>query len=238
MSSCKLDLLDDTFTMRDIDLRMMLRKRFEADHAGDAGTLVLEELGLCQHLSRVDFAVVNGELSGYEIKSDSDTLRRLPGQQSVYDRVFDRLVIVCTTRHLPEIRKIIPRWWGIYVVDTRNQECPLRVARKPRRNPNVDPRAVVQLIWRDEAIELLARVGHSGGVSRSTVDVLWERLVLSCNREDLCRMVRDTLKARVRWRSGPPSESGGGSSRRPAKSLHCRAHPVLLRIPQYSCLPN
>lgn len=49
----------------------------------DADTLVVDELDLCG-LTRVDVAVVNGHLSGFEIKGSTDSLRRLPGQVAVY----------------------------------------------------------------------------------------------------------------------------------------------------------
>ena len=64
----------DRKKMRDVDVRQSLRRALSAEHAGDAGTLIIEELGLCQHDSRIDVAAVNGELNGFEIKSDSDTL--------------------------------------------------------------------------------------------------------------------------------------------------------------------
>src|SRR6187402_1509374 len=57
----------------DPDVRALLREYLEDVHKG-SDTRLLEELGLCQGDVRVDVAVVNGELSGYEIKSPSDTL--------------------------------------------------------------------------------------------------------------------------------------------------------------------
>lgn len=66
--------------MRDRDVRQALHRKVLKEHHGDADTLVLDELGLRHGTCRVDIAVVNGYLHGYEIKSDSDTLERLPAR--------------------------------------------------------------------------------------------------------------------------------------------------------------
>ncbi len=65
--------------MRDRDVRQALRRKVLRDHIGDSSTLVLDELGLRHGTCRVDIAVVNSLLHGYEIKSDADNLARLPG---------------------------------------------------------------------------------------------------------------------------------------------------------------
>jgi len=63
--------------MRDIDVRRKLRVEVERSHECEFDTLIVEELGLCQGIARVDLAVVNGSVHRYEIKSESDTLTRL-----------------------------------------------------------------------------------------------------------------------------------------------------------------
>ena len=57
--------------------------------------------------------MVNGEFSGFEIKSDVDSLQRLPGQIAAFASVFDRVSLVTTDRHLADVKKVIPSWWGI-----------------------------------------------------------------------------------------------------------------------------
>ena len=65
--------------MRDVDIRRALRTRVrDSDDMKEA--LVVDELGLCQGRARIDLAVVNSSLHGYEIKSERDTLR--PTSQS------------------------------------------------------------------------------------------------------------------------------------------------------------
>jgi len=66
--------------MNDAQIRIATKRALFAQHMGDAETVILEELGIQHGLSRIDLAVVNGELNGFELKSDKDTLARLPEQ--------------------------------------------------------------------------------------------------------------------------------------------------------------
>ncbi len=85
--------------MRDSDVRKALHSRVLRDHHNDPNTLVLNELGLRHGACRVDVAVVNGSLHGYELKSDMDTLERLPAQVGLYGKVLDKATLVVGARH-------------------------------------------------------------------------------------------------------------------------------------------
>ncbi len=94
--------------MRDRDVRMALHHKVLMDHHEDSNTLVLDELGLRHGICRVDIAVVNSYLHGYEIKSDADTLERLPSQISVYSAVLDRVTLVVGKTHISQSRGCNP----------------------------------------------------------------------------------------------------------------------------------
>lgn len=85
--------------MYDADIRRSLRSKVEAIHKDDPTTTIVDELGLRQGEVRVDLAVVNGVLKGYEIKSLADTLRRLPTQVSIYSQILDYASIVLAEEH-------------------------------------------------------------------------------------------------------------------------------------------
>jgi hypothetical protein len=90
--------------MHDQDVRRSLRAEMNLRHASDPDTLVLEEFGLCQGSARIDVAVVNGSIHGYEIKSERDTLARLPSQRAVYSRALDYVTVVVADSHLKSTR--------------------------------------------------------------------------------------------------------------------------------------
>lgn len=66
---------------------------------------------------RADFLVVDKRSHAYEIKSDFDSLGRLPEQISDYVCTFDFVSVVTTDRHLRSVRSIVPSKVGLSVFD-------------------------------------------------------------------------------------------------------------------------
>lgn len=187
---------------RDIDIRLQLHINLKQEHLNDFDTLIIDELGLCQGDARVDVAVVNGSIHGYEIKSDSDTLERLPGQIDVYNKVLDSVTIVTGKCHSEGILKLVPEWWGIEIAEKTNEnEIEFSLLRREIPNPQIDPYSLVQLLWRDEALDLLRRFELEKGYVSKPRNKIWEKLVESFSLEDLKYYVREQLKLRKNWRA-------------------------------------
>jgi hypothetical protein len=187
--------------VRDSDIRRSLRVEVRRLYANDPDALIVDELGLSQGDARVDLAVVNGSLHGYEIKSDFDTLRRLPSQCNVYGRTLDFVTIVVSAKHAKAIRAIIPRWWGIWtVVRPSAERVEFRQVRAPRHNVGVSAAAVAELLWRDEVLEELAARALARGLRAKPRRELWQRLATSLPLTELCAVVRERLKRREHWR--------------------------------------
>lgn len=65
--------------------------------------------------ARLDLGhIVDGSWVGYEIKSDVDTLKRLPLQVEEFDR-YHQMVLVLTSKHRAAATALVPSWWGILV---------------------------------------------------------------------------------------------------------------------------
>jgi len=190
--------------MRDSDIRQVVISDLGRKYESDTDTVIIEELGLCQGEARVDIAVVNGLIHGFEIKSDQDTLKRLPGQAVIYNRVLDSVSLVVGSKHLDEALRVVPKWWGVVEAKKSERDIVLQEIRANRKNPALDPEAIIQLIWRDEAINVLRKRGlHRGYVSK-TKWILWERIIEKLSLNELKEEVRSTLKSRGNWRSGQP----------------------------------
>jgi|SRR5579883_1403845 len=198
--------------MRELDIRTALRDSLRAEHAGDPDTAVIDELGLCQGKARVDMAVVNGSLHGYEIKSEKDKLNRLPGQRDVYNRCFDTMTLVAAGSHLREARSIIPKWWGIVRPIGIDGRVEFRSVRRARSNPTLVAEAVVQLLWREEALAVLTSLGLAKGLRGKSRKALWATLVGALSLTDLKSQVRTAIKTRGDWRSESRRVRGSGSS--------------------------
>jgi hypothetical protein len=186
-----------TRDLADSDIRPALRLRLLAQHAREADSVILEELGLCRGQVRVDLAVVNGLLHGYEIKSDRDSLRRLSGQVDVYGRVLDRATLVVGERHLSESLEIVPIWWGILRMEPMYRSPRFKTVRRGRRNPGRDPRSLVELLWLDDAVAMLERRQAARGIKGKPRRAVWDRVCEHFDVEEIATEVRARLKARA-----------------------------------------
>lgn len=198
--------------MRDYEIRLALKGRLNEAHADEPETRIIEELGLRQGSFRADLAVVNGSLHGYEIKSDRDNLDRLPRQGGAYADCFDEATLVVGPRLVKAATAAIPEWWGVLLARPAEGGVALDVAREPARNPGVRPEAVVELLWRDEALAALRGLGAAAGLSQRPRRALWDALLEAVDGDELGRIVRRAIKARGDWRAEMRRARGNDSS--------------------------
>ena len=188
--------------MKDSNIREVILGNLARKYKSDPDTIIFEELGLCQGEARIDIAVVNSSIHGFEIKSDHDTLKRLSDQSKIYSSSLDYVTLVVVNRHLDQALKVIPPWWGIMVPEEKSGKITLKKKRKGRLNPTLDPFAVVQLLWRDEAFEALQKSGLHRGLANKPRTILWNKLAEHLPINELLELVRTILKSRENWRSG------------------------------------
>ncbi len=182
---------------RDAGVRPALRAYLDHQQLASPDTTLIEEPGLCQGLARIDLATVDGVLHGYEIKSNRDRLSRLASQAESYSRVFDRVTLVVGTKHLKAALQLVPRWWGVLLVRGGIEGVLLDPFRPAAENPGQDPRALVELLWRDEALELLALHNAAAGVRSKPRPAVWDRV---CEVLDLTQ-IRSAVRYRLRTRA-------------------------------------
>lgn len=191
--------------LRDGDVRQAVHQKVLRAHLGCPNTLVLDELGLSHGSARVDIAVINGQIHGYEIKSDKDTLVRLPNQIEVYSAVLDRVTLVVGKAHIDEAMTKIPSWWGVVLATKGSRNAVnLQTQRSAQKNPNINLYEVASLLWRDEALELLEEHGISKGLRSKPRHVLYQCLVERLGERDLRQAIRQRLRDRHAggdWRS-------------------------------------
>jgi len=187
--------------MNDPQIRKAFHETILLKHHNQPTTLVIDELGLEHGRCRADIAVVNGHLIGYEIKSDVDSLKRLSSQINVYNAVFDNSSLILTERHLDEALRIVPDWWGIIVVkEVAENSLKFKHLRSPHQNANINNYSVAQLLWREEAQEVLMSLGIRGARLREKRSKLYRYIVEMLDSQDLRLVVRKYLKRRQNWR--------------------------------------
>ena len=185
--------------LKDSDIREVLNKALYEKYGKNLDTKIYNELGILHGQSRIDVAVVNGILHGYEIKSESDNLFRLPTQIIDYNAVFDKVTIVTQRCHLSEIKSIVPKWWGITLLTKYKGELNLKQVRIGKSNPRIDSLSLSHFLWRDEALELLKQRDLHHGLVGKPRKQLYERIAESLDLDELRSCVSIALRSRVDW---------------------------------------
>ncbi len=180
-------------------IRLVLKQRLLAEFQSDPKSIVVEELGVMSGDARIDLAVVSGMLHGYEIKSDRDSLIRLPNQIAAYNSVFSQVTIVTGKHHLANVISIVPEWWGIVVARSSGGDSTVTLLeiRECLQNPAQDSMAIARLLHRDEAIDILKAMNKSKGFVSKSRDVVYGHLASVVDQQTLHEKVRTALLTRI-----------------------------------------
>lgn len=185
--------------LKDNDIRDVLLNDLYKKYSHDTETKIVNEMGVLHGQSRVDVATINGIFHGYEIKSESDTLERLPTQIEDYNKVFDRVTLVVSSTHLEKAKILVPKWWGIIEVKKKLDTILFKNVRKGRINKNIDPSSLIQLLWKEEAKNLLIEKGLERGYLSKPKYVMYDRLVDSVELDILKSDISRTIRSRENW---------------------------------------
>lgn len=188
----------------DLIIRSALKKILKKKHAKDKELRIIDELGVQHGSVRIDIAVINGIMHGYEIKSDRDTLARLPEQMTEFNTVFDQLTLVVGKQHLYQAIHIVPDWWGITIARINSKgKIVLQTIREPEDNKEQDKVSIARLLWRDEALRILEEQNQAYGVRSKPREFVYQRLSDVLETATLKEKVRKTLLVpRKDWRFG------------------------------------
>lgn len=187
----------------DLEIRNALHKKVLRHSHACPKTIVIDELGLAHGKNRIDVAVLNGCLHGYEIKSSKDNLNRLPKQLETYNRSLQKLTIVAASNHIEDIMMLAPKWSGIVVVSKGPRGgMSFSTIRRSSLNPDVDITSLAHLLWKQEVIEYLAQLGLDGQHLKGSRKVLYRTLSRHVTVSELVEWIKVQFLRRESWRVG------------------------------------
>lgn len=184
----------DMYKMKDKDLRMITLQKLNDEIINLKDTKIINEMGIFNGASRIDIAVVNGILHGYELKSESDNLKRLPRQIDYYNKIFDRVTIVTDRKYLSEVNEMVPKWWGIMI--TKKNQLELRTIRKGRRGNSQDNEALLNLLWKDEYDDLIDILGYPKSMKKMRKKEIFNILLEDKRKSTIKKYIYDALRKR------------------------------------------
>jgi hypothetical protein len=189
--------------LRDYDIRNYLYNNNLKQYIDDGieKSIVLDEWQVGE--SRIDIGVVNGKITGYELKSKKDTLNRLEKQVRDYLLIFDKLYLVIDETHRDEVMNMVPFQVGIMIVSRRN----ISTERPAEQNHKIDYSKLASLLWKDEMIEVLSETDRRGFKSKCKTTLA--KIIAEEYGDETKTVVRERIKDRYcrGWRRSENSQA-------------------------------
>jgi len=187
-----------TRKIKDKDIRAALMSLLEQKFCNQVGLVncsrIYNEFSVDHGEHRIDVVVVNNDIHGYEIKSDADTLHRLPAQAEAYSNVFNKVTLVAGGSHIFEALFIIPDWWGVMLAKSRSDgTVMLSNLRDPLDNPSQDMLSLTRLMWKQEVLETLNAMDEARGVKSKNREHIYKRFVNVADNETIQKTVIEKL---------------------------------------------
>jgi hypothetical protein len=126
-------------------------------------------------------------------------------QRAAVVRDFEHTYLVClmaqAAGNVLDAANVVPSWWEILLANVPPTGLVLTQLRAGQVNENRDRRALVELVWLDDALAILAaRNAVRGFRSKPRRDV-WNRVCEIYDVDEIAAVVRERLKARPVRRS-------------------------------------
>ncbi|CAN5303795.1 hypothetical protein BH23BAC1_BH23BAC1_22590 [soil metagenome] len=186
--------------MRDFEVRKFIKDTYLKKYSEDKNSLVVEEVNLYSGASRIDIAVFNCALHAYEIKSDKDTLSRLPSQINYYSKVFEFISVICGSKHYEKIKSLLPSYIGLIVVTKEKKHFCYKLIRKPKKNSFQQVKWILDLLWKEELKLVIEQLEIVKGLSSKSKKIQIEAAASYLDTETASQYVRDLIKMRQNWR--------------------------------------
>lgn len=181
--------------MREAEIKLALTHHL-ATNMPDASYHFLEEVQLNGGEIRADLVQVL-DMHCYEIKSETDSLKRLVGQGSRYARAFDQVTLVTAKCHLKKAMPMLPPWWGVMVIPDEAGKT-FRQVRKAKPNRRHEPDVLVTLLKRQEALRILEEQGITRGFKSKSLYLIQAKLIELLPLNELKERVRLCLIERAK----------------------------------------
>lgn len=191
-----------TNLLYDIDIRKTLCEELYKKLPMNLKSMIINELMVGESIADVS-VITEKKVSLFEIKSDMDSLVRLPKQVMDYDSVGDYCSLVTTDTFLQKIQgqSLVPDNWGIIKASSINGKVILESIRQPVYSPEVNPDYLAHSLWSNELIEHLEDINNLHGVKSKNNCHKRQRLIENTTINELKRMYRNSHLKRGNWRN-------------------------------------
>jgi hypothetical protein len=145
---------------------------------------VVEELSVDDGNAIADVVACYRELHCYEIKGQTDNVRRVLAQSEFYSRSFPKLTLVTTENHLNWALRNMPEHWGVMLVKAQGERVIFRYVRKAKSNSLFCKRKALMMLWKAELATLASAHPQVTLKKSFTRADIAEQISQKFNRED------------------------------------------------------
>nr|WP_299380301.1 sce7726 family protein [uncultured Halomonas sp.] len=157
---------------------------------------VVEELSIDNGNAIADVVACYREMHCYEIKGQTDNVRRALAQSRFYSNSFPRLTLVITENHLKWVMNNMPDYWGVILVKTRGERVILKYIRKAKANSLFCKRKALMMLWKAE-LTTIAKVYPEIPLKKSfTRDDIADQISCKLSREKALVGVQSAIVGR------------------------------------------
>nr|WP_306172755.1 sce7726 family protein [Pseudomonas edaphica] len=157
---------------------------------------VLEELTIDNGNAIADVVACYRQMHCYEIKGETDNVRRVLLQSEFYSRSFPKLTLVTTENHIRFAMERIPTYWGVILAAPGKDRTTLRYLRKAGSNPMFSKKDALLMLWKAELTALATahpRVIFKKSFNRDTIA---EQISFQLSRDDALAGIQSALVER------------------------------------------
>lgn len=174
------------------DLKSLTLNELIARRAINEQSLIMSELTLDNFSRRVDLAFSYGNrLTAIEIKSEADSLYRLEGQIDVYQRYFDKVIVVADSKFIPVISNNLTKDVGIWEV----KDGKIRILRKGILRKDISSQNLIKLL----DVTDLARLASQTKIKCEKNRASLEEALLLVSKNSIRNAVIDSLERKFRY---------------------------------------
>ena len=139
---------------------------------------IYNEFVISHGYARIDIGMIEVDcFHGFELKTEQDSLAKLPHQIEHYNQFFDLIYAVVASRHLDKTLQMVPPFWGVYEAVYHQDNISIKVIRRAQRNTLQDAVSVLNPIWKKELVEILgAKIPIDYKVRKKTALELREQI--------------------------------------------------------------
>ncbi|MCK6735511.1 sce7726 family protein [Enterobacter bugandensis] len=169
---------------------IIAQKIFLKNHKNNS-SVMLSELRVGSN--KADCVIVNGHTVCYEIKTEFDTLKRLPEQISTYLKVFEKVNVICSENHIANVISLVPENVGIFKLTDKNA---LKEVRKAICNySDIDRLLMISSLRKSEYVFIAEQLTNKQ-LTATNMHIFSECLDIfnQARSEDLRRLYRSALK--------------------------------------------